>query len=192
MTSPEILCTVDPALAGHVRELLADAGIDSDSSPGPDEQVTITVAPDRGEHARSVIGLVLPHLLDHTSNRLSDRLIRTEHDPPPLPGGLLDARPSYGYPDPLADEPGDDSDDDEEFVPPAPPPLPRPRDRIEKAAWAGLVVGPLLLVAVQVFGLPGVLTPIGLLAFLGGFVAVIARMEDRPRQDDGWDDGAVV
>lgn len=191
MTQQELLCTVDQPLVDHVRELLAAAGIESSAEPGADGRVDVTVSPDSAEHARSVIGLVLPHLLAGPPGaaRLSDRLIRTEHDPPALPGGLVDARASYGYADPLADA-HDEDGDEADFVPPEPPPLPRPRDRIEKASWIGLVAGPLLLVAVPLFGLPGILTPVGLVAFLGGFVGLIARLEDRP--DDGWDDGAVV
>ena len=43
--------------------------------------------------------------------------------------------------------------------------------------------------AVDISGWPGLL---GLGAFVGGFVTLVARMQDRPPDDLGGDDGAVV
>jgi hypothetical protein len=33
---------------------------------------------------------------------------------------------------------------------------------------------------------------LAIVAFLGGFVTLVARMRDRAPHDDGWDDGAVL
>ncbi|MFN8125824.1 MAG: hypothetical protein U0R64_04865 [Candidatus Nanopelagicales bacterium] len=188
MTDPQLLCSVEPGLVVHVQQLLTDAGIASTTRDGASGPVDVLVAPDDDEHARAVIGLVLPHLLTESSGPLSRRLIRTETDDPGLPGGLIDGTRTFGYADPLADQPEDDSDD---FVPPPPPPVPRPRDRVSRGAWAAVLGGPVLLVLVPLLSLPGILTTVGLGLFIGGFATLIFRMEER-RRDDGSDDGAVV
>ncbi len=87
--------------------------------------------------------------------------------------------------------PHDDPDD--HFEPPTPPPVQLP-DTITRAAWAALLGGPLFLILATLFdldisGWPGLL---GLGAFVGGFVTLVARMPDRPPNDLGGDDGAVV
>lgn len=191
MTQAAVLCTVEQGLVSHVRQLLADAGLDSQVQPATDGRIDVLVGEDEEEHARAVIGLVLPHLLDDEprAGTLSDRLIRSEDDSSPLPGGLLDARPTYGYADPL-EEP--DLETGDEYVPPPPPPVPRPRDRLSRAAWVAVILGPLLLIGVPVLGLPGYLTPLGLVLFFAGFGTLIARADDRRGREDGWDDGAVV
>ncbi len=79
------------------------------------------------------------------------------------------------------------------FEPPPPPPLPT-IDTISRFAWAAVLGGPLLLIIGTVLrldlgGWPGLL---GLGAFVGGFVTLVARMKDRPPADLGGDDGAVV
>ena len=192
MTDPQLLCAVDPALVDHVRQLLDDAGVPSSESPREDGRVAVAVAPADEEHARAVIGLVLPHLLDDEGptppGTLSQRLIRTEEPGTGLPGGLVDGRMTFGYADPLEDHP----DDHDDFVPPHPPPVPRPRDRIARAAWVGVIGGPLLLIAAVLLGLPGILTTAGLLTFFVGFGVLVFRHEERDRHGDGWDDGAVV
>ncbi|MEI2717119.1 MAG: hypothetical protein V9E98_09005 [Candidatus Nanopelagicales bacterium] len=187
------LCTVEPGLVGHVRQLLTDAGVPSAALPQPDGRVCVVIDPAADEHARSVIGLVLPQLLDDAPRRtgsLSSRLIRTEDDPTALPGGLVDGtRLTFGYADPLADPPEDETAD---FVPPEPAPIPRPKDRIARAAWAAVLGGPLLILLVHAIGLPGFLSSVGVILFFGGFGTLVFRMEERNRSDDGWDDGAVV
>lgn len=191
MTRPAVLCTVAPELLAHVRQLLADAGVDSSSEPAADGRVHVLVEEADEEHAEAVIGLVLPQLLDDTSRTgsLSDRLVRSEDDSTTLPGGLLDARPTHGYTDPLAEP---DLTGGEDYVPPPPPPVPRPKDRLARAAWVAVILGPLLLVGVPVLGLPGYLTGLGLALFFGGFGTLIARMDDRHGRTEGGDDGAVV
>lgn len=86
-----------------------------------------------------------------------------------------------------------DSDDDEHFVPPSPA-LHISPDPVTRAAWVGLIGGPLLLLA-NVWGLLtlGGLAPfIGVAAFVAGFIALIVRMPHRLPIDDGPDDGAVL
>ena len=84
-----------------------------------------------------------------------------------------------------ADEP------DEGFVPPEPPPLPR-GDLVSRLAWAGVLLGPaFLLLSALVWDDAGPL-PLALatLAFVGGFITLVARMP--ARRDDEDDDGAVL
>jgi hypothetical protein len=83
--------------------------------------------------------------------------------------------------------------DDEHFEPPPPPPIPVP-DTIGRFAWAAVLGGPLFLLIATIAGLdasgwPGLFA---LIAFMGGFVTLVARMKDRPPNDLGGDDGAVV
>jgi len=93
--------------------------------------------------------------------------------------------------DVVGDVPRDDPDD--HFQPPTPPPLPLP-DTISRAAWAALLGGPLFLIIATIFRLDvsGWAGLLALGAFVGGFVTLVARMEDRPPNDLGGDDGAVV
>ncbi len=190
MAEHALLCRADPALVGHVEQLLADAAVPATTAAEPDGLVAVSVPVADEERARSVIGLVLPQLLVESPGpgSLSDRLVRS--DEPELPGGLTDGRRSFGYADPLADSP--DGGQPDEFVPPHPPPLPRPRDRIARAAWTGVIGGPVLLLLTVVFGLPKILTTVGLIAFFAGFGLLVYRHEGRDRDGDGWDDGAVV
>lgn len=109
-----------------------------------------------------------------TGSGLSARLVR-QHTPPPA--GPRDYV--------VADDP-----DDERFVPPPPPPLPSPRDRFDGFAWAGVIIGPILVIIAFVTGTGGWLAGVGFVAFTAGFVTLIARSGDRHR-DDG-DNGAVV
>ena len=84
-------------------------------------------------------------------------------------------------------------DPDEHFEPPPPPPLPRV-DTVGRFAWAGAIGGPLLLVLAALLGIPlaGWVGLLALAAFMAGFVTLVARMKDRPPNDSGPDDGAVV
>lgn len=114
---------------------------------------------------------------DIEGSGLSQRLVRehTQPDAPP-PGGPRDYV--------LAETP-----DDESFTPPTPPPMPRPRDRFDAFAWAGVLGGPLAIILAFVLGTGGWLAAAGFAAFTAGFVTLIARTSDR--REDG-DDGAVV
>jgi hypothetical protein len=110
-------------------------------------------------------------------------------------GRLPTARVVKPADDESADEPPDgafdDEDDDEgHFIPPPPPPLPS-ADPTTKAAWIALFGGPLYLLTAAVLSweVPGWVAFLAVAAFVGGFVTLVLRMGDDPR--DG-DDGAVV
>ncbi|WP_431678162.1 hypothetical protein [Kitasatospora sp. KL5] len=84
--------------------------------------------------------------------------------------------------------------DEGHFVPPEPPPLPK-ADTTAKFAWLAVLGGPalLLLDAVVWREIAGWPAWVGITAFLGGFVTLVARMKDK--DDDEPDDpmgGAVV
>ena len=80
--------------------------------------------------------------------------------------------------------------EEERYIPPDPPPLPR-GDLISRLAWAGALGGPIfLLVAVIAWRTaPQLLLMLAIVAFVAGFVTLVARMPQH-RDDDG--DGAVV
>jgi hypothetical protein len=80
---------------------------------------------------------------------------------------------------------------DEHFEPPDPPPLPR-GDIYSRLAWAGVIGGPLFLLIAAIVGgaLPSMLIATALVAFVGGFVTLVARMPGERSDDE--DDGAVV
>jgi hypothetical protein len=82
---------------------------------------------------------------------------------------------------------------DEAFVPPEPPPLPHLKPA-QQLAWLGLAGGPLLLLMAALFAvtLPVWLSLAAVIGFVGGFIALVATMEDRSDPDGGSDDGAVV
>ncbi len=82
-------------------------------------------------------------------------------------------------------------EEDEPYLP-APLPPPAKLDAIAKAAWVGLIGGPLyLLVGTFLhWTFSGVEAFAAVAAFVGGFVTLVLRLGDRDRDDD--DDGAVV
>jgi hypothetical protein len=100
-----------------------------------------------------------------------------------------------GFPGPLAPlrrDPEEILDRSDDFVPPDPP-LPPRGDAFTMLAWAGVVLGPIFLLFAVVFWrdeAPQTLMLASVLAFIGGFVVLVARMP-RTRDDDD-DDGAVV
>jgi hypothetical protein len=87
------------------------------------------------------------------------------------------------------DEDEDDADEGH-FIPPPPPPLPS-ADPTTNAAWAALFGGPLylLMAAVLNWQVPGWVAFLAVAAFVGGFVTLVLRMGDDPRDPD---DGAVI
>lgn len=99
---------------------------------------------------------------------------------------------SGDIPDPLADpvEFVDAEDETDGYEPPHPPPLPRPPDTLARFAWASVIGGPVLIVAVSVLGWDSWLSGLGIAATIGGFAVLVARMKDH-RDDDGGN-GAVV
>ena len=81
--------------------------------------------------------------------------------------------------------------DDDRFVPPEPLPI-APGDFVTSLAWVAVLGGPLVLIiaALAWRGIPGELVLAAVVAFIGGFVTLVARLP-RERPDDP-DDGAVV
>ncbi len=128
-------------------------------------------------------------------------------EPPDRAGDLKrwlsrrDARPSY---DVSADDDINDQDDfdgsasvrasdEERFIPEPPPPLPK-LEPYKQLAWVGLIGGPTLLLLSVLFSLtlPTWVSMAAVGAFMGGFVTLVATMEDRIDPDGPSDNGAVV
>jgi hypothetical protein len=76
--------------------------------------------------------------------------------------------------------------DDEEFTPPPlpPPAVVTPERRV---AWIGLVLSPILLIAINLvdYSLPGILSFGLVVAFLASFGYLVATMTPRDPDDDG-------
>jgi hypothetical protein len=89
------------------------------------------------------------------------------------------------------DEEFPEPDEEGHYEPPPPPPLPT-GDPTTRVAWLCLVGGPLYILATVVFrwNAPGWAAFLAVAAFIGGFVTLVLRMGDEPR--DGDDDGAIV
>ena len=108
---------------------------------------------------------------------------------PPLSSRLLRSEPAPV--EPVVPHEVDPLDIEEHFVPEPPPPLPEV-DRLTRLAWAALVGGPALLVIAMMLGigLEAWVVVLALLAFVGGFGALVLRMHEH--RDDDDDDGAVI
>jgi len=96
--------------------------------------------------------------------------------------------PAASQSDPMIDELLSDG----HFEPPEPPPLPRPADLISRLAWAGAILGPVLILAAQIFALPWILKAAGGVAALAGFATLVMKLPDRHRHVEDGTDGAVV
>jgi hypothetical protein len=117
---------------------------------------------------------------------------------PPQPGwdpvpGVIPVQPPTRIVRPAAPAPLPPAGDDEHYVPPVPPPLPR-LDPLSKGAWVALFGGPgyLLLAVLLGWVVPSWAGFCAVAAFVGGFATLVVRMGDRPPDDSGSDDGAVV
>ena len=110
----------------------------------------------------------------------------------PVPG-VIPAPPRFRVVRPAGPPQPPPVADDERFVPPVPPPLPR-LDPVSKGAWVALFGGPGYLLLAVLFGwqIPGWAAFCAVAAFVGGFAALVVKMGDRPAEDGGPDDGAVV
>lgn len=100
-----------------------------------------------------------------------------------------DPRPSDAFIDELL-EPGELESD--RYHPPEPPPIPRPSSIVSRFAWAGALGGPALLIIATLFSLGTFIAGLGVLAFVAGFITLVARMDDHGSADDRPDGGAVV
>lgn len=83
-------------------------------------------------------------------------------------------------------------DADEHYVPPPAPPVPAP-EGFRLLAWIGLfgVPATALICIVLNISVPSFVDLLFVIAFVAGFGYLVATM-DRGRDDDGWDDGAVL
>ena len=106
--------------------------------------------------------------------------------------GAASAPPSgIGWEDLLRPVPAAEPEPGPGYVPPPPPPLPH-ASLGTRAAWAAVLGGPALLFLAVLLGwhLADWVMLAAAVSFLGGFVALVARLGDGP--DDPDDDGAVV
>lgn len=110
----------------------------------------------------------------------------------PGPGASASSYDEPVVPTDWAPRPDSPVEEVERFVPPDPPPLPR-GDLVGWLAWTAVIGGPLfLLLASQVWTDIGrIWIMLAVLAFIGGFAAIVARLPNS-RNDDDTDDGAVV
>ncbi|TWD83429.1 hypothetical protein FB561_4592 [Kribbella amoyensis] len=132
------------------------------------------------------------------------------HDTPPVPRWPASEDVDDDSYEPLIDVPAGlivgDADEDPPEEPPArrtddphdhyvpPEPTRGPRlDWITRAAWLGLLGGPLLLIVAAVFDFgTSRIQLLGVVGFIAGFLTLVIRMKDRLPPDDTPDDGAVV
>lgn len=147
---------------------------------------------------RSIEDLALPE--DDGSDVLDpDKGIGTKSVKPPekplgssvvFAPGVIGPR-DYEVPEPKDGDLGDS--DEGHFVPPEPPPLPE-ADVTAKFAWLAVVGGPvLMLIAVLLrWDMTWWLTTVCVGGFLGGFVTLVARMNDDDEDGDDPGRGAVV
>lgn len=78
------------------------------------------------------------------------------------------------------------------FEPPEPPPLRLPVDPLVRAGWAGVILGPAVMLANRSMHWGSFLTMLGGIAFLAGFATLIARMRNERDDDHDITGGAVV
>ena len=111
---------------------------------------------------------------------------------PPGPAAPALGTGAYtGWEDLLRPEPAPAAEPEERYVPPPPPPLPR-GDLRTRVAWAAVLGGPAVLFTAGILGwhLDDYVLLLAAVAFLAGFVALVAGLKDR--DDEDGDDGAVV
>jgi hypothetical protein len=112
----------------------------------------------------------------------------------PRPAGTLQSYDSARVIRPAGD-PRSYSPAEEEDEPYVPAPLPPPAklDSVAKAAWAGVIGGPgYLLIAslIMHWTISAIDAFAAVAAFVGGFVTLVIKLGDHPRDDD--DNGAVL
>lgn len=84
-------------------------------------------------------------------------------------------------------------DSEDRFIPEPPPPLPI-LDTYKQIAWIGVLGGPLLLLVSALFALalPVWLSVLAVGGFVGGFITLVATMDDKADADGDPGNGAVV
>lgn len=114
--------------------------------------------------------------------------------PPPAAQEQPGSDPTLGWGDLVRAQPPPVPADDPEdrYIPPPPPPLPE-ADLVTRFGWAGVVGGPTMLFGAALFNweVESWLLLLAAIAFLGGFVALVSRL-DPDRDSDDPDNGAVV
>ncbi|GAA0656800.1 hypothetical protein GCM10010193_04240 [Kitasatospora atroaurantiaca] len=185
--------------AGGDDELPRDGSAKSEPAGEPDAPVRRPKAGSQAEQDAIFAALVAqfddpvdlnnPEWPEIENLRARDDLADLAPQPRPRP-----AEPSPGLARGPRDYEAAEDPDEGHFVPPEPPPLPE-ADTTTKFAWLAVLGGPALLlfdsvVWREVAGWPAW---VGVSAFLGGFVTLVARMknhdEDEPEDPNG---GAVV
>lgn len=101
-------------------------------------------------------------------------------------------QPAPEHPELAERDPLDALDEIDAFVPPEPPPLRLPTDRLVRAGWAGVIGGPLVILANRWLHMGSFLGMLGGIAFVAGFATLIARMKDERDDDHDITGGAVV
>ncbi len=214
-TRPDLipLIDLDRDEADRLIDALTNVGLEAVTARvdtgGPDGALTrslVRVFVPRSElsDARRVVAGVLPHMSKGRPN---------EHHPEAAAAdsGRLDVSESEQWSQIVADLRADGvspdvpasndigagrrddffPDQQDRFTPPEPPPLPR-MSRAAMAAWAAILGGIALVVVSTILGSTGILTVLGVAAFIGGFVALVARAGSSGTDLDDHDDGAVV
>jgi len=106
--------------------------------------------------------------------------------------GQVDLGPQF-RPEPKPDELDYiDAYFDEGYEPPEPPPLRAPADAIARFAWAGVLGGPVTMLASYVLGLGSVVSVAGLVGTVGGFAFLISKRDKHEPPGEDFGDGAVV
>lgn len=171
---------VDASASGSVRELIAHVDPTSDLDNDDLTWAQIVAGFDAPVTSATAGWPPQEDLTDRDADGRFDAGTEPCNPPPPPRAGASRA-------------PFDAHRIDESFIPPEPPPLPRLKPA-QQLAWLGLAGGPLLLLMAALFtiALPVWLSLAAVVGFVGGFLALVATMEDRQGPDGGSDDGAVV
>jgi hypothetical protein len=149
--------------------------------------------------ARFELSTAVEEPLSADEDRTGDLIDPSE--PFPSGGGRV-IRGAVGWDDLLGDArtasgrtPAEPEDEEEEegYVPPPPASIPRGTP-LRRFAWAGVLGAPVVVALCVLFsyGLDGWTGLFVVAAFIGGLVTLVVTLEDRPLDDDGPDNGAVV
>lgn len=120
----------------------------------------------------------------------TDPVFRLAGEPAPPASAAADDEPVL-----VPELPDVDDDPSAGFLPPEPPPIPRPADTVARFAWAGVIAGPVLLVADYALSLGRFVSGAAIVMGIGGFITLMARRRE-PSHDEQWGedhfgDGAI-